>query len=188
MTTCYKFKIGDHVKISRTTDSSIECIKEGIITKLHNYNYYPIPEDRTQWEIKPWAKVTYLDGTTDMVGDLYHATPRVTLAVARCGECGKLTDEPFVSAYRTAYCEECWDDYILTDTGKLEFLIGIADKLYSQQMFDADFLGEAVVSWRKFKDLTCLTSKDKIRIEQELAKYNILEYPNILNYLFRRSL
>ena len=65
-----KVRVGDKVKIPYISDCNPHNNKVGIITWLHDYNYYPngdcsVIEKRTQ------GTITYDDGTTEGVGDFY---------------------------------------------------------------------------------------------------------------------
>lgn len=65
-----RFKVGDKVRIPYINDCNPHNNKIGIITWLHDYNYYPnrnysIIEKRTQ------GTITYNDGTTEGVSDFY---------------------------------------------------------------------------------------------------------------------
>jgi hypothetical protein len=66
----------------------------------------------------------------------------------RCANCDKtLGGDSFKTAYGDWLCEDCWDEYILTEAGLLEYLIGICYGDYPMSDFDADFLGRVVMSW-----------------------------------------
>ena len=41
-----------------------------------------------------------------------------------CANCGKTHCEFIKTAYGDYLCEDCWDDYICSDTGRLEYFIG----------------------------------------------------------------
>lgn len=67
-----------------------------------------------------------------------------------CGEylcCGKY----YNTAYGERLCPDCYDDYLFTDEGKVEYVIGIVEGDYPMNSFDADFLGEIGVQWNKHK-------------------------------------
>lgn len=67
-----------------------------------------------------------------------------------CANCGREDKTFFKTAYGPWLCEDCWDDYLMTDNGKVEYLIGICNGDYPMSNFDADFLGEVAMSWRRF--------------------------------------
>ena len=65
----------------------------------------------------------------------------------RCANCDKTGGEFLKTAYGDFLCEDCWDDYICSEAGMLEYLIGICRGDYPAEEFDADFLGAVVKSW-----------------------------------------
>ena len=46
-----------------------------------------------------------------------------------CTKCGTNRKELLKTAYGDYLCEDCWDEYILTEAGLLEYLIGICNYL-----------------------------------------------------------
>ncbi len=71
--------------------------------------------------------------------------------MAKCVKCGKETNDIMTTAYGEQRCEFCYDDYLMTDKGKVEYLIGIVRGDYPVDYFDADFLGHVAVCWRKYR-------------------------------------
>ena len=41
-----------------------------------------------------------------------------------CEKCEKRTNDVFINVFDETLCEDCWDDYLMTDRGKLEYFIG----------------------------------------------------------------
>ena len=68
-----------------------------------------------------------------------------------CDKCGKPLIEGFHTAYGGYRCEDCWDDYLMTDYGKVEYFIGICRGEYPMSDFDADFLGWVVFCWKSYR-------------------------------------
>ena len=64
-----------------------------------------------------------------------------------CAKCDTHYRELLKTAYGDYICVDCWDEYINTDEGMLEYLIGICNDDYPISDFDADFLGEVAVSY-----------------------------------------
>lgn len=64
-----------------------------------------------------------------------------------CNRCNITRKELLKTAYGYYLCEDCWDDYICTDEGRVEYLIGICRGDYPMSDFDADFLGAVAQSW-----------------------------------------
>lgn len=69
-----------------------------------------------------------------------------------CEKCEKRTNDVFISVFDEPLCEDCWDDYLMTDRGKLEYFIGIAKGDLPISDYDADFLGHVVTCWNKYKE------------------------------------
>ena len=70
----------------------------------------------------------------------------------RCTKCDKALGEYLLSAYGDAVCEDCWDEYICTKEGKVEYLLGICRGDYPATEFDDEFLLEVVESWNENKN------------------------------------
>lgn len=83
-----------------------------------------------------------------------------------------------IAAFKTAYgdflCEDCWDEYICTDEGRLEYLIGICKGEYSACAFDADFLCDVVESWKKNRDKLALPADSVLFIESVAKSKGLL--------------
>lgn len=73
----------------------------------------------------------------------------------RCNKCNKPVDGSLLSAYDEVFCEDCWDKYVCTKKGKVEYLIGICLKDYPATEFDDEFLLEVVESWNENKEILC---------------------------------
>jgi hypothetical protein len=86
-----------------------------------------------------------------------------------CCNCAKYTSNYLKTAYGYFLCEDCWDDYICTDEGRLEYLIGICRGDYPASEFDADFLCDVAESWKKNHDRLALPHREVVAIEY-LAK------------------
>lgn len=68
-----------------------------------------------------------------------------------CDKCGKPLGEYFRTAYGESRCSNCYDDYLMTDRGKVEYLLGILKGELSMDDFDADFLAHVSVCWKKYR-------------------------------------
>ena len=91
-----------------------------------------------------------------------------------CTNCGNIHGELFKTVYGDFLCEDCWDSYICTEAGMLEYLIGICTGDYPMSEFDADFLGEVVVSWNRNVDRLALSKTDIDNIEEQAACLGLL--------------
>ena len=92
----------------------------------------------------------------------------------RCEKCDKVLGEYFVTAYGEKRCEDCWDDYLMTDKGKVEYFIGICNDDYPMSDFDADFLGHVAVCWKKYRDELDLAACEIRLIENKAAALGLL--------------
>lgn len=92
----------------------------------------------------------------------------------RCAKCGKVLGEHFKTAYGELRCADCYDDYLMTDKGKVEYLIGICKGDLPIKDFDADFLGWVAMCWEKYKGMLPLSEKDIAQIEVHAACLGIL--------------
>ena len=70
-----------------------------------------------------------------------------------CNKCDKVVGETFVTAFGEVLCEDCWDNYICTREGKLEYLLGICKGDYPASEFDQEFLREAAESWNENREI-----------------------------------
>lgn len=91
-----------------------------------------------------------------------------------CDCCDKKRKELLKTAYGEYLCEDCWDDYINTSEGRLEYLIGICNGDYPASDFDADFLFDVSKSWMLHRDKLDLDYKQKLALENRARKLGIL--------------
>lgn len=91
-----------------------------------------------------------------------------------CANCGLTRRELLKTAYGDYICEDCWDEYICTDAGKLEYLIGICNNDYPMSDFDADFLCEVIMSWRAHSRMIDFTPQQRFEIEEKAHKLGLL--------------
>ncbi len=87
-----------------------------------------------------------------------------------CDHCNKSKQVLRKTAYGELLCIDCWNEYLCTDTGMIEYFIGIIREEYDISNFDADFLGELSRSWYENKIVT--TFKDtEICLIETIAKH-----------------
>jgi hypothetical protein len=91
-----------------------------------------------------------------------------------CANCDAHRKELLKTAYGDFLCEDCWDDYINTEAGRLEYLIGICNGDYPADDFDAEFLGEVAVSWMINYSKLDLTIQERFDIEQKARELGLL--------------
>lgn len=92
----------------------------------------------------------------------------------RCSKCDKALGEYLVTAYGEVCCEDCWDDYLMTDRGKVEYIIGICRGDYPMSDFDADFLGWISSCWKTHRDEINLKLSDLYEIETKARALGLL--------------
>ncbi len=92
----------------------------------------------------------------------------------RCANCAKTGGEFLKTAYGDFLCEDCWDDYINTEAGKLEYLIGICSGELPVEEFDADFLGSVAKSYMINHDKLELTREQKAALEEKAIELGLL--------------
>lgn len=92
----------------------------------------------------------------------------------RCAKCGKVLRTFSRTAYGENRCPECFDDYLMTDRGKVEYLIGITSGELDIEDYDADFLGHVAVCWNKYKEKLNISIQQVIAIEEKAEQLGIL--------------
>lgn len=92
----------------------------------------------------------------------------------RCACCNKNRGEFLKTAYGDYLCENCWDDYINTETGRLEYLIGICRGDYPADEFDSEFLGEVAKSYMINYNMLDFTPQQRAEIEEKARELGIL--------------
>lgn len=86
-----------------------------------------------------------------------------------CVKCGKPLGTHTITAYGEVRCENCYDDYLMTDKGKVEYFIGICTGELPIADYDADFLGHVSACWQKYRDQLDMTIAE-IRLLEAQAK------------------
>ena len=89
-------------------------------------------------------------------------------------KCGKLTGERLETAYGDVLCGDCWDEYICTETGMLEYFIGICWGDLPIEEFDADFLCSVAKSWTVNNKMLNLTEEQRLELEKKAKELGIL--------------
>ena len=92
----------------------------------------------------------------------------------RCDKCGKVLGEYLLTAYGEKRCADCWDDYLTTDKGKVEYFLGIARGDFPIEYYDADFLGWLSVCWRKHRDELDMKMSEVKKIEDKARELGLL--------------
>jgi recombinational DNA repair protein (RecF pathway) len=95
--------------------------------------------------------------------------------MARCTKCNKeLVIDEFKTVYGESLCENCWDDYLMTDKGKVEYFVGICRSDYPTSDFDADFLGHVAECWKKYRNLVKISQLEIRVLETQAKAFGIL--------------
>lgn len=92
----------------------------------------------------------------------------------RCDKCGKQVIDLLVTAYGDKRCDHCWDDYLMTDRGKVEYFIGIVRGFYPMDEFDADFLGHVSVCWKEHRAELNMTIAEVQTLEAKAKAIGLL--------------
>jgi hypothetical protein len=95
------------------------------------------------------------------------------MLVYACDKC-RTNLGALLNMYGVLLCRDCWTEYINTDEGKVEYLVDIAEGDYSADLFDADFLGHAVVQWNKNKSQFDISDKEIEEYEIKLKQLGLL--------------
>ena len=91
-----------------------------------------------------------------------------------CAECGFRHEELLRTAYGDLLCEDCWDDYICSDAGKLEYFIGFCREDYHPDEFDADFVYDTVKSWLQNRQDLDFTPQERFKLEEKARELKLL--------------
>jgi hypothetical protein len=92
-----------------------------------------------------------------------------------CANCYRSDSELLLkTSYGDWLCEDCWDDYICTEAGMLEYFIGFCREDYHPDEFDADFVGEAVRSYQINYNKLELTEEQRLELEEKAKELGIL--------------
>ena len=86
-----------------------------------------------------------------------------------CNRCDSHNKKLMRNIYGDYICEDCWDDYINSEAGKLEYFVGICRGDYQAAEFDSDFLGTAAVYWYAYRDHLEL-SDEELNIIETIAE------------------
>lgn len=92
----------------------------------------------------------------------------------RCAKCGNAADKVLFTIYGEPRCERCFDDYLMTDKGKVEYMINLVTGEIPMEEFDADFLGHVAVCWNKYRDELPISNKNLAEIETQAVYMGLL--------------
>ena len=86
----------------------------------------------------------------------------------KCEKCGREAEEVFRTLYGENICGHCYDDYLMTDEGKPEYLFGIVTGREKLTDYDSDFLGHVATCWKKYRD-QLIFNEAELRILESTA-------------------
>ncbi len=89
----------------------------------------------------------------------------------RCIKC--LKPRYIENAYGEVLCEECWEDYITTERGLVEYFICLAEGRSKLEYYDADFLGEVFTSYDKNKQLLKLDEDERVALKNYISTLDV---------------
>lgn len=81
------------------------------------------------------------------------------------------TSSLYLTVYGDELCEDCWEDYLATDIGQIEYFIAICLGDEDINSFDTDQLGSFAASWQNNKDRALVNISI---IEAEAKKLGLL--------------
>lgn len=94
-----------------------------------------------------------------------------------CEECGKETDLD-KNAYNKYLCQDCWDEYIHTGTGFVEYAIGLSSGIYKIGAFNDTDKSAIIAAWQANRgNLEKLTDEDKSKIETDCENLGLVIAP-----------
>lgn len=91
-----------------------------------------------------------------------------------CEKCGKQTLDTLINVFSEELCGDCWDDYLMSDRGKVEYFIGIVKEELPIEDYDADFLGHVSVCWKEYKNQLNHSSYSMMSYEQKAIELGLL--------------
>lgn len=91
-----------------------------------------------------------------------------------CANCDKTNGEFLKTAYGDYLCGDCWDEYICTETGMLEYFIGLCNEDYYASEFDADFICDVVKSYKINYDKLDFTPQQRFELEEKARELGLL--------------
>ncbi len=90
-----------------------------------------------------------------------------------CSKCMCTSYDLIQSAFGDELCEDCWDEYINSDEGLVEYFISICEDENPEE-FDADFLCSVVRAWLEYLPKLALTGQRISELNQKAKELNLL--------------
>lgn len=92
----------------------------------------------------------------------------------RCDICNKLDNELLLSMYGALLCGNCWDNYLRTPEGKVEYIFGIVNDYHPKEEFDEDFLVFAAFQWHKNRQYFDISDEELTYVEARAKVLGLL--------------
>lgn len=106
------------------------------------------------------------------------ASRKLTAQILRdnyCCDCGcGLMGDFYDTVYGHRYCDMCYDEYLFSDMGKLEYLASLVRGEMSPSSLDAETLGEIAVAWKHYHHLLEVTPEELAAFKAKMQELNLL--------------
>jgi hypothetical protein len=97
------------------------------------------------------------------------------LADNYCCDCGcALNGEFYDTVYGHRYCDLCYDEYLFSDMGKLEYLASLVRGEMLPSSLDYETLGEIAVAWKHYKNMLQVSNDEYIDMENMMKQLNLI--------------
>ena len=101
------------------------------------------------------------------------ATP--ALSDTCCSFCGdQFNGEIFDTVYGDRYCDSCYDEYLFSNAGKLEYLASLVRGEMSVDMLDAETLCDIAVAWENYHHLLQVSLDEFVALEAKMKELNLI--------------
>lgn len=90
-----------------------------------------------------------------------------------CSKCKCTSYDLIYSAFGDELCDDCWDEYINSDKGLVEYFISICEDENPDE-FDADFLCSVSRAWLEYLPKLALTGQRISELNQKAKELNLL--------------
>ena len=91
-----------------------------------------------------------------------------------CANCDTHDKNLLKTVYGDYLCEDCWDDYICSDVGMVEYMISIVKGECPVEEFDAEFLGAVANSWKIHYSMLDFTPIERAELENKARELGLL--------------
>lgn len=146
--------------------------------------------NQVDWQLSDLSAIPYIEEVKIPGIDFNRIAVKEDSSEGLCDECQSEVDEDTLlgTAYGNFICERCWDRYINSEDGLVEYFINIANKDASPRDFNNDILNRIISVWVAAKKSQQLMGLSDSAIEEyetdfikELFAANIEVDKNIFN-------